>query len=249
MSTRNQPLTLRCWPSKLPSEQPHVWVADMRNLPRDFDWGAVLSVDEKERAAQFRFAMHRKRFMVWRSVLKMLLGWYLDLDPARVVLAYGLNRKPRVAGSQVEFNVSHTEDLCLFGFAQCPIGIDVERVRQVPECLEIAHRFFSADEAERLRAERSIGRAKAFFRFWTRKEAVLKALGVGLSFGLDRFSVSLDEPTYVLRWADDAMRPSEWTLFHLDPAPGYVAAVAVTTSCDQPLIFSPADLCATIWGA
>ena len=106
---------------QLSDQQPHVWVADLSVLPLDHGFTKVLSNDERERAAHFRSGVHRRRSMMARSVLRVLLGRYLDLHPAQIVFTYGPNGKPQVPGARVKFNVSHAEELCLIAFAPSPI--------------------------------------------------------------------------------------------------------------------------------
>lgn len=158
----------------------------------------LLTLDEQERAARFRFPHLQSSFSLARGALRILAGRYLNTDPAGIRFEYGPNGKPSLAGgARLKFNVSHSGALALFAFTlDCEIGVDVEEIRPMPDREQIAARFFSAQEA---------AEPGAFFRLWTRKEAYIKALGEGLS---------------------SAPPQSEgWTLHDLDvPAP-YAAAV------------------------
>jgi 4'-phosphopantetheinyl transferase len=109
------------------------------------------------------------------------------------------------------------------------VGIDLERVRFDLAVVEIAERFFSQREVAILRALPADEQRQAFFRCWTRKEAYIKARGEGLSLPLDQFDVSLapGEPAAVLGTQRDPSEAARWSLLELDPAPGYVAALAV----------------------
>ncbi len=109
------------------------------------------------------------------------------------------------------------------------IGIDVERIRTQFDIEGIARRFFSPDEVERLfKLDVDLQRT-AFFLCWTRKEAYIKAKGGGLSIPLDQFDVSLapGEPAALLHARDDPQEVQDWSIYHLDPGDGYVAALAV----------------------
>lgn len=221
------------WPSSdqfvLTSAGIHVWSASLAISPETHGtYQLVLSDDELERAARFRFDIHRSRFTAARAILRTLAAGYLGLAPGDVEFCYGMNGKPEIAGAPFYFNASHSEDQGLFAFTQiAPLGVDLEHVRPVSEMVDIAGRFFSPREAAAILALPARERTVAFFRCWTRKEAFIKATGEGLSFALDRFAVSLDESAALLCVEPDTAEASEWSLFHLDPEEGYIGALAI----------------------
>jgi len=196
----------------------------------------LLSPDEVARADRFRFDRHRRRYAVGRGVLRTLLGRYLGADPAAVVFCYGGNDKPYLAdgtasrrGPALWFNLSNSEELAVVAFAtSAELGVDVEALRPMPDALAIAERFFSAAEREALAAAPAAERDRAFFRCWTRKEAYLKAVGTGITVRLDAFDVTLGpaEPARMLALDGDPERAAAWRLHHLEPAPGYLGALA-----------------------
>jgi 4'-phosphopantetheinyl transferase len=190
----------------------------------------VLSGTERRRADQFRFEHDRLRYEAARGALRIMLGRYLATDPALVVFAYGPRGKPRLEGhAGLHFNVSHSGGLALLAFARRPLGIDVEHERDLPDAGEIAERFFSPREAERLRALPPSERRAAFFRCWTRKEAWIKATGEGLAQPLDSFDVSFatGEPPGLERVAGQPGEAERWWLADLRPAPGWAGALAM----------------------
>lgn len=192
---------------------------------------ATLAADERERAAKFRFDVHRRAFEACRGVVREILGAHLGLAPAKVQFSYGPKGKPSLLpdSTPLVFSVSHSAALGLCAVArEGALGVDVERLRPLDDALAIAERFFSSAERAALRTLAPPALETAFFAAWTRKEAFIKALGEGLSHPLADFDVTLlpDEPAQLLRVAgvDDA--PSRWRLVALDPARGYVAALA-----------------------
>jgi 4'-phosphopantetheinyl transferase len=194
----------------------------------------LLSADESARAERFRFEKHRRRFTVGRGALRRLLGGYLATPPGAVRFAYGEREKPRLAeqgaGPPLQFNLSNSSELALVAVTAGPeVGIDLEAVRPMEDALAIAERFFSAAEREVLRRVPPGERDLAFFRCWTRKEAYLKAVGDGLALGLDRFDVALDPGAGArfLGLEGDPSRAAAWSLTHIDPAPGYLGALAL----------------------
>lgn len=232
----------------LSHDQVHIWRAAL-DVPASHlhDLGRLLCEDEVCRASRFRFERDRRRFVAARGTLRILLGRYLALDPAEVRFQYGAYGKPSLAAHtsavDLRFNVTHSEDLALYAFA-CgrEVGVDLERIRPVPEMEQIAEGFFSARERAALKSLEPGQRLDAFYACWTRKEAYIKARGEGLALPLDRFDVSLapGEPARLLdvrrlnshrRQTTDRRELERWSLHALAPAPGYAAALAIEGAC------------------
>ncbi len=189
-----------------------------------------LCAEERQRAARFRFARHRDRFVAARGQLREILAGYEDVEPAALRFAYGAHGKPRLAGGSVRFNLSHSDGEALLAVAAGrDVGIDLERVRPDADCTAVARRFFSRAEATALLALPPAARAAAFFAVWTRKEAFVKARGDGLAVPLADFDVSIAAlgPVRLLRTAWDPAEAGRWSLRTLDVAPGFAAALAV----------------------
>jgi 4'-phosphopantetheinyl transferase len=207
----------------------HVWQA---SLDRTGDvvgrLESALSPDEKARADRFHFVNDRNRFVVARGLLRELVGKYLQQDPASLAFSYGQHGKPSLSGEHASsglcFNLSHSAGLAVYAIARGRnLGIDVEHVRPESAGAEIAERYFSAREVSDLRRLLPEARVEGFFHCWTRKEAYLKATGMGLQIPLDSFAVSLlpEKPAQFLEGVDP-----RWHLAAYQPAEGYVAAVA-----------------------
>jgi 4'-phosphopantetheinyl transferase len=213
----------------------HVWAVDLSPAPQEVEaLGRHLSTDEWERARRFRFEQHRRQYVVGRGALRTLLAAYLSDRPERIAFTYGPRGKPflapPLADSGLCFNLSNSADLALVGFVQgVEIGVDVEFLKPMPDCEEIAERFFSESERRVLRALPNEVKQEAFFNCWTRKEAYLKAVGVGLAAPLDSFDVTLapgDEPR-MLTLKGDREAAARWFFRHLRPAESFVGAVAI----------------------
>jgi 4'-phosphopantetheinyl transferase len=217
----------------------HVYAADLDALHGDI---SVLSEDELERAARFRFERDRRRFVAARSTLRSLLASYLDSSPGDIAFAYGRYGKPAVPGSELSFNVSHSGSCALFAFGpEFELGVDVELLDSArPDDDLVAESFFSPREVETLRSHSPSARPRAFLRCWTRKEAFIKARGDGLSLPLQDFDVSFatGETPAVLRTAWSPDEPGEWALYDISGLfpkdvsglfPRAVAAVAART--------------------
>lgn len=214
---------------ELPENEVHVWRALLDlNTTLYSQLEAVLSEDERARAALLRFESDRKHFVTARGILRTLLSQYFNEPGTTIEFCYGAAGKPalRLQDSVMPafFNLSHSCGLALFAVSKSrEVGIDVEKIRSDFETQEIAERFFTAQEVAEIRTLPHKLRSCAFFLCWTRKEAYLKARGAGLRIPLDSFSVSLAPgPSTILR-SEDAHR---WNLYSFEPMSGFVATVA-----------------------
>lgn len=211
----------------------HVFAAPLDISSEDLSKLALsLSPDEVERAARFKFERHRNRYQAGRGWLRNVLARFLATDPAALRFSYSAHGKPVLATASnegIHFNLAHSDDLALLAVTRVgTIGVDVERIRIVKEVDELVARFFSPRESADFQKLSASQKPSAFFNLWTRKEAMLKATGEGITGGLNRVEVSfLDgEPARVLAIGGDAAKASEWKLCNLLPAEGFVGAVA-----------------------
>jgi 4'-phosphopantetheinyl transferase len=171
---------------QLRADDVDVWRAALDDQPDALvrQMEALLSADEADRARGFYFERDRRRYIVGRGVLRILVGRYLERTPQSVAFTYGPNGKPGLRGAgegELFFNVAHSEGLALYAFTRVgEVGIDVERMRDLPDWESVAQAAFCPHELAQLRACPAATRRDEFFRAWTRQEAVLKALGTGL---------------------------------------------------------------------
>jgi 4'-phosphopantetheinyl transferase len=204
----------------------HVWQAMVDTRPAVLDTLArTLDAAETARTGRFRFERHRLRHVFRRGMLRLLLGQYLDVDPARLTFDVNAFGKPSLAGTaggqKTTFNLSHSGDLVVIAIATGrDLGIDVEAIRPISDVETIAQRHFAPAERARLADAAAADRDLLFLRLWTRKEAYVKAVGRGLSIPLESFDVSAPDSCIHA----DAV---EWSLSDLPMPAGYVGAVAV----------------------
>lgn len=153
-----------------------------------------------------------------RRPFQALLAAYIGCDIDAVRLEAGEFGRPRLADGDTagwHFNWSHSGDEALFAIARgIEPGVDLERLRPRPRALMIAERYFSHQEAVALAALAPERRDAAFLQLWTAKEAVLKATGRGLAFGLHRLGIEHEEERLALRFLDGEL-PADWQLHRL----------------------------------
>jgi len=169
-----------------------------------------------------RTASAQARALYW-------LARELRQPPDTIGIARDRYGRPQLSGMDgVDVNWSHSGQLLLVALGRgVRVGADIEWLRPRANALALAARFFAADEAEQLRALPIEAREQAFIRLWCAKEAVLKALGRGISYGLQRLAFALDGDAWHLVRCDGALgEPQDWTLHAFTPRPGYHAALA-----------------------
>jgi 4'-phosphopantetheinyl transferase len=217
----------------------HIWRADLTNRPEPSAL-KVLSPAELEAAARYRSELARASFVHRRAALRRILGGYTRIAPREIEFATNLFGKPELAGDAagagISFSTSHSGSVALIAVGRTPaLGIDIERLRDdiEPEC--IATQFFCDREAAAIAALPAPERRAAFFSLWTRKEAVVKALGGGLSIPLDAFEVSVNPaaPPTLVECSLDARWVDELTIHDLSPASGYVGALVTRSDASM----------------
>jgi len=219
----------------LVDDEVHVWRAGLDLQPARLEqFHRLLSEDERAKAARFHFARDRDHYIAARGFLRTLLGRYSALEPAQIRFYYNQYGKPGLAPdsgeTRVRFNLAHSHGLALFAFTRWrEIGVDLEWMRPDRATGEIADRFFAPAEAAVLRGLPAELRSQAFFDCWTRKEAFIKARGLGLFLALDQFVVTLapGENAALVSAVGDRDAPNQWSLRELEAAHGYAAALAV----------------------
>ncbi|HRY19355.1 MAG TPA: 4'-phosphopantetheinyl transferase superfamily protein [Candidatus Competibacteraceae bacterium] len=215
----------------LAANEIHLWLANLQPSPeRLARLAATLTVDERERAARFRFPGHRDRFIAGRGLLRELLGAYLNRMAAALRFSQGPRGKPVLADEHSEglhFNLSHSSGRVLYAIAYHEVGVDLEAMDRRLDYMAVAERictprewaFFQTLPAEQAR--------ESFFACWTRKEAVAKALGDGLAHGLNKLDAGFQEDEQAdKRISLQDAAGQEWSVQNLPLEPGWAGALA-----------------------
>lgn len=213
------------------ADEVHVWQSSLAARP-PADLSNVLSPEELQRADRFGNPDRRSAFLVARATLRGVLAHESGTDPAVLRFANGPHGKPFLESppTALRFNLSHSGEIVLCAVAWGrEVGVDVERVKPGIHHGALARRFFSPLENRQLSSLPPALQPAAFFAAWTRKEALVKAWGVGLSLPLDRFDVSVHphRPAQLLGVREGPGRDGQWSLHELHPGPGYAGALAV----------------------
>ncbi len=213
------------------SDEVHIWLASLdidrtslKNLKK------ILSEDEIKRAEKFYFEKDKNHFIACRSILRNILSLYLNVPAGDIKFSYNPYGKPSVPEKKISFNLSNSYGLAIYGITcDKEIGIDIEHIPEDFSWEEIVEQFFSKKEIMELYKTPCDMRKKAFFNCWTRKEAYIKAKGMGLSIPLDSFDVSLipGEPVKLLEVRGKKEEKSRWFLKEILINNNYISALAV----------------------
>jgi len=225
----------------------HIWRASLALSAEERErLEGVLSAEERDQCGRFVRPADRARCTASRASLRVVLAKYLLKDPRMLSFSAGPSGKPSLdrADPSIQFNISHAGDLALIAVTRgLRVGIDVERVREVPDMEAILYGFFSEQETAWLRSREGEERTRAFFLLWTRREAAAKALGIGLFDCFARFVLPLSARArsgfrVALPDLDTPAGPArDWWMRDLLPAPGYAGAVCIEQKNAKPLLW------------
>ncbi|WP_054533492.1 4'-phosphopantetheinyl transferase family protein [Herpetosiphon geysericola] len=210
-----------------------IWLIDLTRLrPQRSRFWAVLNPEEQARALRFHFERDQLRYTICRGAMRLILAEYLSSDPSSLEFSQNSYGKPLLADVELSFNLSHAGNYGLLGLSQLStIGVDIEQERQVDDLASIAQHYFAP--SERHAVLNAADQTAAFFRCWTRKEAYIKAHGMGLSLPLSSFAVSIEPHIdQALEWNRENTL-DQWHVQPLAAPAGYAAALACPRSTEE----------------
>ncbi len=204
----------------------------------------LLSDDEQQRAVRFAFERDRCAFVTARAAIRREVGTVLGLAPDRVSLLRDANGRPHLApeyGSALDFNLSHSGQRVAIAFANGRrVGVDIEWHDRHASLRDLVPQVMGVREAALLQALPDDEFRRRFFEFWTRKESIVKAIGVGISYPLTEIDIPLLPASGPVRIATDP--PSAWMLHTSEPDDGYTLSVALA-GLDGDIVTSRVDQC------
>ena len=226
-----------CWKTPEPTafilnKNVHIWQIRYDECTKHLvEIKSFLSGAEIKRAMKFHFKIDQNRFIVTRGLLKKILSRIISEPVGKISFNNNEYGKPYLKKNDLPFfNVSHSGNLGLIAITNISeIGVDVEQYRINETTEDIARRFFSKDEVKSYLSLDLKQRQEGFFNCWTRKEAFIKAMGMGLSLSLQTFDVTLKpgEEVRLLNVRFKSENASNWILQDIRVDPGYAAAFAL----------------------
>ncbi len=212
----------------------HLWRIRLATTLTDRQ-GEILTEAELRRAAKLRFVADRRRFIARRAALRQVLSRYLQVPADTIAFDVNAHGKPSIKAppahvETLSFNASSCDDLALIVIAlNRRIGVDVERINLPPDDVEVARQFLSEKELEEFAGLQGTTRAQRFFAMWTGKEAVLKALGTGLSLSPRLIELAVDDDgcPAISSLEGTLHNTKRWSLHSVSPETGYLGAIAI----------------------
>ncbi len=202
----------------------HCWLISLAGETDD----GLLDDQERARAARFHFERDRRRFIAGHDAIRRILARYVNTPPDLLQFTISEGGRPSLTTSAVNFNYSCSDEWGLLGVSRAAVlGVDIEAVRASDDLCGVAHRMFSLVELDMLNALSDEAWIAGFFNCWTRKEAVVKAMGDGLAAPLQSFDVSLQpgDDAKILRAVGACDAAKSWALRAFTPEHGYRAAI------------------------
>ena len=202
-----------------------IWFANFALSAQSLDlFTALLDEVELSRMASFKFKYLRYQFVCAHGLLRILLSIYAKREPKDLAFKLGAYGKPELVDAEgLSFSLSHTgQSVALAVARHVDIGLDIEQIKPIADRRSLIERFFSTKELVLYDETAHAEQESVFFKLWTRKEAFIKGLGLGLSYPLDVFSVGISEPVSLTGKGTE-----EWSLHHLEPGLGLTGALAV----------------------
>ena len=191
----------------------------------------LLGDDERARADRFRFPRDRRRFVVRRARLRQLLGAWVGRAPDALTFTENSHGKPILIDGP-PFSLSHSADMMMLAIGDAETGCDIEWIDPALDWQPLADTLFTPTERNALALLPPEAARRAFFACWARKEAFVKALGLGLSYPLDAFDVSVRAAPALLSGGDG------WAIGEAPAIPGYATAI-VAGDDTVPLVVMP----------
>ena len=203
---------------------------------------SLMNEAERKQEVRFHFENDRRRYLLTRALVRTVLSRYAPVSPGDWTFSKNEYGRPQISnaealGAGLSFNISHTRSLIVLGVTRGrALGVDVENIASRSAPIDVADRYFAADEVAALAGTSVEQQPYRFFEYWTFKESYIKARGMGLSIPLDKFSFSYPSDTSVSlsvhpELADDAQR---WLLWQFQPTPEYLVAVCAERSEGDP---------------
>ena len=190
------------------------------------DW-QVLDESERRRALSLKRRHAQARFVEVHGKTRRILARYLQVEPESIVIGKEAHGKPYlVERREWVFNLSHSADCFVLAVAKnCRLGVDLEIIKSRASLDGLVNKCFGREEAEYWKALPESEKNHEFYRFWTRKEAFVKATGRGIALGLDQCVVNPLNPGGMLRVPECWTPENDWSIADIDLGEGLVCCV------------------------
>ena len=209
----------------------HVWEFNIEVYQKlSVHYFEYLSEEEAKRVERLRKINDKKQYVIGHIFLRILLSEYLKIPIRQISLFRDAHGKIKLEGNggNISFNLSHSDEMVVLAFSQYKdLGVDIERINNIQDFLQIAKQYFRKEEYEYISKIDAESPLRKFYKVWTIKEAFVKATGEGLSRSLKTFSVETDSVISIQAGQDTI---GVWRYFELEMDRNYAATVVINVS-------------------
>ena len=204
----------------------------VNNISKCFDY---LSVEEQIQANNYYTKSLRDQYITSHGILRRILSNYTKQSPVNVEFTYNEYGKPFLKDSNIQFNMSHSHDMVGFAIAlDCRVGIDIELHNDNLDVQELNDLVLTSTESQYLSNFKSQEKLKLFYHLWTKKEALVKATGQGLSYPMntiEAIDLSSGQGIFLANETDGLQQ--EWYCYELQTPRNYSSSIAIDRKIDK----------------
>lgn len=224
----------------LKQNEVHLWLTEIdssNTLKLENKYRPLLDKEEQNRYQRFHFSEHRHQFLISHALVRLALSQYQTIDPSEWVFKRNEHGRPEIANNitqPLRFNLSHTQGLTLCAITLgYDVGVDVESNQRIALDSDLEQTVLSGEEQDIYYQQPLEHRLSHFLKYWTFKEAYLKARGIGLAFSPNKISFDLTGLPPVAHFHKTLNdNPSDWNFISLSLPNNYIGAIAVR-NCTQ----------------
>ena len=195
-----------------------VWFGEISITEADYPYQiSLLNENEQRQADNFKNDLLRRRYVANRAKLREILAQIVNCNPASLRFEIAQHGKPYLGDHpEIEFNLSHTGNKIAVAIGhRCQVGIDIELCKTRSSLSALVEKCFDQEEKNYWQQLPESLKPQEFYRFWTRKEAFVKATGRGIALGLTSCVINPNQPSTFLRIPAEFGLPSEWRIHNM----------------------------------
>ncbi len=209
--------------TSLSNSDVHIWQVSLEPDQNKLDLcKSILDMETMQKVGWFKFEDDQNKYIICQGILRLLLADYLNIQTSKIIISRQKKGKPFVANENpVYFNMSDSGNICVYAFTKFnELGIDIEEKRNLPDIDELIQTNLTKLEIEYIN-KKPAEKSNNFFRFWTIKEAYLKAIGEGMRLTPDKLEFSIDRKSIKLHSQLGIYNQEDWIIKEFIPKTSY----------------------------
>jgi len=221
------------------------YIVDMNKFHHNLSllW-EYLSIKEQNQAKRYYNKLLTERYIISHGILRYILSYYVHQPASKLEFTSNIYGKPFLKDNQIQFNMSHSGNIaCYVVTFNNQIGVDIEFQDNTIDIIEISELIFTPQEIELLKSLNYKAKYKSFYTFWTKKEALVKALGKGLSYPINKIeTMGLLSGKGILFPNENSELQQKWYCYELKVPKNYSGAIGTENKIDKIAYLEMCDL-------